>query len=126
MMDIATKLDLLTKEIAEASYYGGIESRVMGQWVDFKELCDEHKRLVQELTSAACAEWFRVEQKSSQLTAELSYVKGNQAFKEWIVANYNTVSEQNGELVWHDARVGAAIGHARAGWFAAFKFLKGD
>lgn len=118
-MDIATKLNLLPKEIAEASYYGGIESRVMGQWADFKELCDEHKRLVQELTAAACAEWFRGEQKPSNIEAQ-------KAFETWILATYDTVSMEYGRLVGADARVASAIGHAHAGWFAALNWKKGE
>lgn len=60
-MDTVTKLEILSKEISEASYYGGVESRVMEKWADYKELCVEHKRLVQELVSANCAEWFKIE-----------------------------------------------------------------
>lgn len=123
-MDIATKLELLPKEIVEASYYGGIESRVMGKWADFKELCDEHKRLVRERTAAACAEWFRVEQKPS--VPEPSNIEAQKAFETWILGTYDTVSMEYGRLVGADARVASAIGHAHAGWFAALNWKKGN
>ena len=50
----------LLQEIAEASYYGGVDSKVLGRWADYRELTGEHKKRIQERTAEITKDWFTI------------------------------------------------------------------